>query len=62
MRRIDLWAMASLWACGAFPCPKQPNGTAQAKLVICDHTIDITYIRLQAGFVYLVAVIDWFSR
>jgi putative transposase len=23
---------------------------------------DITYIRLQAGFVYLVAVIDWFSR
>jgi putative transposase len=54
--------MASLWACGALPCPKQPNGTAQAKLVICDHTIDITYIRLQAGFVYLVAVLDWFSR
>ena len=23
---------------------------------------DITYIRLQNGFVYLVAVIDWFSR
>jgi putative transposase len=23
---------------------------------------DITYIRLQAGFVYLVAVMDWFSR
>jgi putative transposase len=23
---------------------------------------DITYIRLQAGFIYLVAVIDWFSR
>ena len=23
---------------------------------------DITYIRLQSGFVYLVAVIDWFSR
>lgn len=23
---------------------------------------DITYIRLQAGFVYLVAVLDWFSR
>lgn len=23
---------------------------------------DITYIRLQQGFVYLVAVIDWFSR
>lgn len=24
--------------------------------------IDITYIRLQTGFVYLVAVIDWYSR
>lgn len=23
---------------------------------------DITFIRLQAGFVYLVAVMDWFSR
>ena len=23
---------------------------------------DITYIRLKAGFVYLVAIIDWFSR
>lgn len=23
---------------------------------------DITYIRLSAGFIYLVAVIDWFSR
>jgi putative transposase len=25
-------------------------------------TTDITYIRLRGGFVYLVAVIDWFSR
>jgi len=24
--------------------------------------IDITYIRLQSGFCYLVAIIDWFSR
>ena len=23
---------------------------------------DITYIRRRAGFIYLVAVIDWFSR
>jgi putative transposase len=23
---------------------------------------DITYIRLRAGFIYLVAVMDWFSR
>ena len=34
----------------------------QAKLVICDHTIDITYIRLLSGFIYLVAIIDWYSR
>ncbi len=25
-------------------------------------SIDITYIRLREGFVYLVAIIDWFSR
>jgi putative transposase len=25
-------------------------------------SVDITYIRLQSGFVYLVAVMDWFSR
>ena len=24
--------------------------------------VDITYIRLKGGFVYLVAIIDWFSR
>jgi putative transposase len=24
--------------------------------------IDITYIRLQAGWMYLVAILDWFSR
>ena len=52
MRRIALWAMARLWACGAFPCPKQPNCTAQAQLVICAQTIDIPYVRLAAGFVY----------
>ena len=23
---------------------------------------DITYVRLRGGFVYLVAIIDWFSR
>ena len=25
-------------------------------------SIDITYIRLRSGFVYLVAILDWFSR
>lgn len=33
-----------------------------AEFVICDHTIDITYIRLQRSWLYLVAVLDWFSR
>lgn len=34
------------------------------KILKPDHvwSTDITYIRLKAGFVYLVAVIDWFSR
>ena len=25
-------------------------------------SVDITYVRLKGGFVYLVAIIDWFSR
>jgi transposase InsO family protein len=33
-----------------------------AEFVICDHTIDITYVPLQQGFMYLVAIMDWFSR
>jgi putative transposase len=34
------------------------------KIEHCDHvwSSDITYIRLRKGFVYLVAIIDWFSR
>ena len=34
----------------------------QAEFVICDHTIDITYVRLSGGWLYLVAVLDWYSR
>lgn len=26
------------------------------------HGVDITYVRLRGGFLYLVAIIDWFSR
>ncbi len=40
----------------------EPCRADQAKLVICDHTIDITYVRLVAGWLYLVAVLDWYSR
>jgi putative transposase len=34
------------------------------KVSYCNHVwgIDITYIRLQHGFMYLVAILDWFSR
>ena len=34
----------------------------KTEFVICDQAIDITYIRLQHGWLYLVAILDWFSR
>jgi putative transposase len=37
-------------------------GSDHAEFVICDHTIDITYIRLGQGFVYLAIVMDVFTR
>jgi len=40
----------------------ESSGWDHAELVICDHTIDITYIRLRGGWMYLVAILDWFSR
>jgi putative transposase len=40
----------------------QASRTSKAEFVICDQPIDITYIRLAHGFVYLVAIMDWFSR
>jgi putative transposase len=50
----------------AFP-PKHSVGslTQPAKLSAVNNQVwgtDITYIRLRRGFVYLVAVMDWFSR
>ena len=44
------------------PTQLELRKSAQTKFVICEHTIDITYIRLQHGFMYLVAILDWFSR
>ena len=44
------------------PGKAQATRPAQAELVICDQAIDVTYIRLRAGWLYLVAVLDWFSR
>src|SRR4030067_459637 len=44
------------------PTQLELSKPSQAKLVICEHTIDITYVPLASGFMYLVAIIDWFSR
>jgi putative transposase len=38
------------------------GGPTQAELVICDQATDTTYIRLAQGWVYLVAILDWYSR
>jgi transposase InsO family protein len=40
----------------------QLSGANKAKLVICDHTIDITYIQLLEEFVYVAVVVYAFSR
>src|SRR5258708_6789347 len=44
------------------PTQAQTTGPRQAELVICEQTIDITYVRMRRGFLYLVAILDWFSR
>jgi len=46
----------------ARPGQLQTRRSAPAEFVIYDHTIDITYIRLRNGWLYLVAILDWFSR
>lgn len=38
------------------------GGSDKTEFVICDHTIDITFIRLRQGWMFLVAVLDWYSR
>jgi putative transposase len=37
-------------------------GTAQAELVVCDQTIDITYLPTEEGWLYLAAILDACSR
>jgi transposase InsO family protein len=34
----------------------------QAKLVICDQAIDITYLRLCSRFMFLAVILDAFTR
>jgi len=40
----------------------QPRRSAQAEFVICDHTTDITYIRLPREYVYLAVLMDVYTR
>jgi putative transposase len=44
------------------PPRRELSGGRQAELVICDQPIDITYLPMSGGFMYLAATIDWFSR
>jgi len=53
--------MITQWIARRWP-QLQPPKSDHAEFVICDHTIDITYIRLKGGWLYLVAVLDWYSR
>ncbi len=44
------------------PRQLQVGASAHTEFVICDQAIDITYIRLRHDWLYLVAILDWFSR
>src|SRR5437764_1426641 len=46
------------------PHPVYPYLLRHLKAAYPDHVwgIDITYVRLQAGWLYLVAVLDWYTR
>ena len=37
-------------------------GTVRVEVPLCDCLTDITYVPMRRGFMYLTAVIDWFSR
>ena len=46
----------------AGPVQLQTTTSAHAEFVICDHTIDITYIDTAEGWLYLAVVMDLYSR
>jgi putative transposase len=56
------WLRHSPWADRAFLRPKQSSGAAQAKLAICDHTIDVTYLWTAEGWLYVAVVLDVCAR
>ena len=53
--------MMTQWIAGPLP-QFEPSGPDHAEFVICDHTIDITYIHLKAEFVYLAVITDVYTR
>jgi putative transposase len=67
-----LWRQMGLMAVYPKPRLSQPGAGAQlypycltgVKIARPDHvwSTDITYVRLSQGFVYLVAIMDWYSR
>ena len=46
---------------GGWPQLQLPSSD-QAEFVICDHTIDITYIVLRSECVYLAVIMDVYTR
>jgi putative transposase len=44
------------------PTQVQASRARKAEFVICDQPIDITFVRMRRGFLYLVAILDWYSR
>jgi transposase InsO family protein len=40
----------------------KPSIPAQTEFVFCDQTIDITYVKLRDGFVYLAVLMDVYTR
>ena len=52
--------LVTLWS----PAVKYPYLLGDTKIDSPDQVwgTDITYVRLRQGFLYLVAIIDWFSR
>jgi putative transposase len=53
--------MITQWIARCWAQLKLP-GSDHAEFVICDHTIDITYIHLPKQYVYLAILLDVFTR
>ena len=66
MREMGIWGLAP-GPHTSTPHPTHPLYPYLLKNVVAAHPdhvwgIDITYIRLRHGWLYLVAIIDWYSR